>query len=62
MTAKEYRIVNWYGDIHLYYGDDEFLVHGCEEDSVKLSVDEVITEAELRGWPTIPECVLEQLG
>jgi len=62
MADKEYKLIDCLGDIHLKYGDEEFLVWGCESDAIKLTADEVIAAAEARGWPPIPEYIMEQLG
>jgi hypothetical protein len=62
MAEKEYKLIDCLGDIHLKYGDEEFLVWGCESDSIHMTADDVISAVEARGWPAMPEDILEKLG
>ena len=61
MDNKAYSVMDSWGDTHLAYGKDSFLVWGIEADATHMTHDEIATQAELNGWPEIPEIIWEQL-
>ena len=57
------EIVDMWGDIHLRYGLEEFLICGVEADATKLTLPEVLYEAyTVRGWPQMSVEMIDEVN